>query len=595
MATDNGGGSTFGGRIADRLTDSVVRGKAAITERLAPHWVRVGMGIQDEFFRLTGAEVKNTVGPLWCMIADAPDAPEWLRRTGEFVGRGHGQWQTLLAGTASGAAMGGGLLDLVRNEMAPMIGRLIGSNPNLWLSPTEAAAADVRNLGRGMDWFGIAARSGLDSEHFRVLRALNTTVLGPNEIVELYRRGNLEAQAAVDALERTGFELGQANHLLSLARTYIPLPDAAQMWGRDAITTEELRQLAAIGGFTEKDADRYSELAGEPPAPELLYGAFRRGFINAARLRRGIVQGPIRNEWIDVLEEMAYHSMTPDAAAAAVTQGHMSIEDGEKIGREYGLTPGQFSILVDTSGRPPGLDFAAEAFLRGFLTEAEWEAMFLESSIKNKYIPVMRKMRTRLMPRETATMLLTRGVISEQRCADILRQLGYDADDVEAFIAAATTDRGQPQRDLTLATTRSLFVEYEISEEQATAMLQALGYDDNEVALELTLGMLARERTARNAAITRIRSGFVRGLLSDQDASNAMDALGVRPERRDALLGIWAIEQQTVTRDLTPAQLVSAAKKGIMAPTDALQRLVGQGYAVDDAATLLAISGVNPT
>lgn len=594
MSLDGSPGTSVGGRLAGRLTDQVVRGKAAITERLAPHWVRVGMGVQEEFFRLTGAEVRRTVGPLWAKVADHPDAPDWLRSTTEFVARGHGQWQTLLAGTATGAAMGGGLLDLIRNEMAPVVGRLIAGNPNLWLSPTELAAASTRGLTGSVDEIDLAARSGIDFQQFRILQGLNTTRIAPSEVVELFRRGRMTARQAVDALVLAGFDANTAPDLLALARLHIPLADAGQMWGRGIIDTKELRHLASIQGFTDEDADRYAEASGQPPPPEDLYAAFRRGVINRDRLQRGIQQGPIRVEWFDVLEALTYHSMTPDSAASAVTQGHMTIEEGEAIATEYGLRPGQFTTIVETAGRPPGLEFAAEAYLRGFIDDGEWERMFLESSIKNRYIPVMRKMRTRLMPRETATSLLAKGVITADRCAEILRQLGYDAQDVEAFIAAATTERGAAQRDLSLATTRSLYLEEEITAAQATEMLQALGYDDFEIGLELSLAEIARLRTYRNAVITRIRNGYVKGLITAEVAGTTMDALAVPPGRRDGLLSIWDIERTTVTRDLTPAQIVAAAKKGIIEPAAAANRLIGQGYDEEAAFILLAISGVGP-
>ncbi len=594
MSIDGSPGTSIGGRLAGRLTDQVVRGKASITERLAPHWVRVGMGIQDEFFRLTGTEVKRTVGPLWARVADHPDAPDWLRQTTDFVARGHGQWQTLLAGTATGAAMGGGLLDLVRNEMAPVIGGVISLDPKLWLSPAENAAASVRGLGAGIDYEFDVAKAGLDRERFHVLQALNTTVLAPSEIVELYRRGELDQAFALRLMHRTGMDGDAAKRLLSLARLHIPLADAGQMWGRGIITTRELRDLAHVNGFTDTDADRYAEASGQPPAPEDLYAAFRRGIINRDRLQRGIQQGPIRVEWFDVLEALTYHSMTPDSAASAVTQGHMTLDEGEAIATEYGLRPGQFTTLVETSGRPPGLEFAAEAYLRGFIDDAEWEAMFLESSIKNRYIPVMRKMRTRLMPRETATSLLSKGIITSERCVEILRHHGYDAQDVEAFIFAATTERGAAQRDLSLATARSLYIEEEITAELFAELLGALGYDDFEIGLEIELAETARLRTYRNAVVTRLRNAYVKGLRTQEDASNTLDALGIPPQRRDGLLQIWEIERTTVTRDLTPAQIVAAAKKGIIEPAAAANRLIGQGYDDEAAFILLSISGVAP-
>lgn len=584
--------NTVGARLAGKIVDQVVRGKVAATERLAEHTVRVGMNLQETFFALTGSEIRRTIGPAYAEIADEPAFPDWARETANFVSRGHGQWQTLAAGTLTGAAMGSGLLALFTNALTPGVAAIMSKFPNIRLTPEQAAAVDVRGLNWGANLELEAAGQGINSQRYEALRQLAVATLSPQDIVDLFRRGVFTRADTKRYFNRIGFEGNHATFLLELARTHIDMASAVALINRSALTEDEFIHVAKVNGYTEDDAKRLEELGGEPPEPQLLYGAFRRGIINADRLRRGIVQGPIRNEWFDVLEQMQFHSMTPDTAGAAVTQGHLTIERGRAIAKEYGLNPDDFEVIVETSGRPPGVDFAEEAFNRGFIDDAQWSAMFLESAIKNRYLPVMRQMRTRLVPQETARMLLSKGVIDHDRCAAILKGHGFDPDDIEALIAAGAVDRAQPTRDLSLAAVRELYAEQEIEADVATEMLKALGYDDNEAAWELTLADLARLRAYRNAVVTRIRSGFVKGLIDDQGASAALDALHVPPGRRDSLLQLWLIEQQTVTRDLTPAQLVSAAKKGIIPADVAQARLVGQGYAAEDAATLLAISGV---
>lgn len=589
---DSDQSANLGGKVGGKVADYLSRAYLSTKERSAGHVVRTGMQLQEEFFKLTGAEIRGTVGPLWCKIADHPDAPDWARNTANFIGRGHGQWQTLLAGAATGAVFAGGIGDLVTNELQPTIGAIIASNPNKKLTPEQAAQVVTHGLGWGADLDFEAAMQGINRERFLALQGLATTVLAPEVIVELYRRGELDQAAALRFMTRAGFDGDHAKRLLTLSRQHLTLADAGAMWNRSVITTDELREIARINGYSAQDADRVAEIGGEPPAPEILYAAFRRGLINEDRLRRGITQGPIRTEWFDVIERMQYHSMTPDSAASAVTQGHMPLARGQQIAQEYGLNPDDFAIIVETSGRPPGVEFAGEAFLRGFLTEDQWRKMFLESAIKNEYIDVLRQMRTRLIPQETARSLLSKGVITNARCMEILKQHGFADDDAAALIAGSTVDRSQAQRDLSLSTVRALYVEQVISESDASAMLRALGYDETETAWELALAEIARIRTYRNAVIGRVRAGYVKGLMDDADASNVLDGLAVPPERRNALLEIWEIERTTVTRDLTPAQIVAAAKKGFLGVDAAVSRLVGQGYGDTDARILLSVSGV---
>lgn len=582
----------FGGKLAGKITEQLVRGKLSTAERLAEHHTRLAMNVQEAFFGLTGSEIKRTIGPVWAQIADEPEFPQWARDTGDFLSRGHGQWQTLLAGGLTGAAMGSGLLQLFSNWLTPGIAAIMSKNPFIRLTPEQAAAVEVRGLNWGANLELEAAGQGLNAERYQAIKQLAVQTLSPADVVDLFRRGVFDRGDAKRYFNRIGMEGNHGTMLLELARTHIDMASAVALLNRDGLTAAEFVAVAKINGYSKDDAERLGQLGGEPPAPELLYGAFRRGIIDEGRLRRGIVQGPIRPEWFDVIAAMQYHRMTPDSAASAVTQGHLSLADGQQVAQAYGLLPDDFAIIVETSGRPPGVEFAGEAFNRGLITDDEYSAMFLESAIKNRYLPVMRQMRTRLVPQETARMLLTRGVITRERAAEILKGHGFSPDDAEALILAGEVERSQPTRDLSLSAVRELYAEQEITAEDARAMLIALGFDAVEADWELDLADLARVRTYRNAVVSRVRAGFVKGLIAEGDAITALDTLSVPPGRRDTLLQLWSIEQATVTRDLTPAQVVAAAKKQLLTPAEALARLVGQGYAESDAAVLLALQGV---
>lgn len=582
----------LGGRLGERLAEIVLRAGAITRERQTEHLVRTIMAAQESFFRLTGAEVNRTVGPMWQRVAEAPDAPEWLKATAGFVGAGRGQWATLLAGTASGAVLGGGLMDFINNELLPVTGRLIATNPHGIFSVADAARMAAMDIIGFEQAAGDALHQGLNGERFRDLVRASGTIITLPEVFDLYHRRVIDAERAAALLRRAGYSHDAIGYLMNLQEMLLSPETLAQMWTRSIVDTDTGAALAAQSGLSRDNFLRLTELYGQPPAPEELYTAFRRGIIDADRLRRGIVQGPIRNEWFDVLEAIQFHSMVPEQAASAVTQGHMSVERGQAIAKEYGLNPDDFVTLIETAGLPPGVEFASEAFNRGLITDDEFGTMFLESRIKNRYLPLLRKMRTRLMPQETARSLLAKGVITAERCAEILHGHGFSPDDVEALIAAGSAEKTASARDLSVAQTQALFEEQEIDEATALSMLEALGYDADEAAFLLALADINRVRTFRNAVINRVRSGFVAGLTSEEAARLTLDQLGVRPDRVETLLALWGLEHTTVTRNLTPAQIVNAAKKDKLDPAAALSRLVGQGYAEADARILLALSGV---
>ncbi len=592
MATNRDREDQVAGKIAGRVAEYLANIHLATKERATGLVVKQVMAAQHEFFRLVGSEIRATVSPVWDALAAQPESPDWLKRTGDFVGAGRGQWAAMLGGTATGAAMGGGLITLLSNEMAPGIGAMMAANPMMRLSPETIALAKARGLIVHIDPVKEAANNGINRERFDILTALNTQVMGPEVIVELFRRGLVDRDFAKILFHRAGFDVDHGGRLLQLARTHISMADASSMWNRSIIDDDALVHIGAVNGYTRDDALAYRELGGEPPAPEVLYTAFRRGFIDTDRLRRGIVQGPIRNEWFDVLEKLQFRSMTPEQAAGAVTQGHLDADRGQQIAREYGLNPDDFEVLIETAGAPPGVEFASEAYNRGFITDDEFGSMFLESRIKNRYLPLLRRMRQRLMPQETARSMLAKGAMSAERCAEILAAHGYGPDDVAVFIDAATTERTTATRDLSLSTILELYAEQEIPPETATDLIVGLGYDATEAEWLIGLADVRRVRTFRNAVITRVKNGYVKGFFDDQIAGTTLDGLGVPPTRRDTLLALWGIERDTVTKDLTPAQIVAAAKKELMDTNTAVSRLVGQGYDQGDAVILLQLSSV---
>lgn len=579
--------SDLGAGVAGKLADVVVRSKTAATERLAPHYARVGAQILESFFDLTGGEVKATVAPVWAMVADHPDAPDWLRRTGAFVARGHGQWQTLLAGTATGAAMGGGLGALITNEMNPAILPLIADNPHGVLAPADAAAVTARHIEVPWSPSHEARYTGIDASRFDALVALQSTVMSYVEVLDLLNRGAFTDGSALNAMLRAGWDRDQAALVLRLRRQLLSVQDLAAMANRNIVTDEQGRELAALTGWTGQDFDRFNLLGGEPPDLQSVILAWRRGIITENDVNRAIIQGPIRKEWIPTVKALQWDPLPLTEAADAVNQGHLSMAAATAIAAQNGLQAKDFAVIVDNAGIPPGPQEALDWVNRGLITEGEFRTAFLESRIKNKYIDLYLKSRTAVIPAETVGVMLRRGVITTDRAVALWVEHGYTDQDAADLAANASAAKTASTRDLTQAQVVALYADREITTDEATAMLAALGYDDTEVSWVLDLADLNRFARLSAALISKVRSQYVTRHITAETALTTLDASGINPDQRDDLMTLWNLERDVITKDLTPAQIVAAAKGGNMDPATALDRLVGQGYAPDDARILL--------
>jgi hypothetical protein len=171
----------------------------------------------------------------------------------------------------------------------------------------------------------------------------------------------------------------------------------------------------------------------------------------------------------------------------------------------------------------------------------------------------------------------------------LLRKQGVPMELVPAYLSEASSNKTKAAKELTESTISALFQEFAIDESLAADLLQNLRYTPDEAEFVILSWQLAREMKYRNTAISTVHSQFTAHKISESDASLLLDSFRVPTEQRDALLRLWAIEARARVQILTPAQVKSAMKKGIIEPQEAVTRLVTTGYTQQDAEIFLSI------
>lgn len=584
IVSDPGGG--IAGKLAKIVSDATVYSK----QRMGPNSKAVALQVLHDFTNLMSDESKDAIGPLLKKISDDPDLTPETRALVDFMLLKRGQWQALAASSATGVAFAGGIVNLLTNELNPVILRLIAANPNNVLSPADAAAAEARGIAGPPTWDVEANKSGIDDTRFARLVEMNHAFPAVTHILDMVNRGTIGENVARDYLRRHGFQEREAQNIIATRRYIITPADLGAMWNRSIVSTDEGARIAAQSGVSKEDWLRIIELGGEPLPPADLGEAFRRGFIDTDRYRRGIVQGPIRNEWFDVLDKLQFSRMSTVDAADAVNQGHLTLEQGKRIAHENGLTPDDFTVLIESAGTPPGIDFATEALNRGLISDEEFRSMFLESRIKNKYFPLLIAMRIRLIPQETVRLLYRNGVYPHDKALATLQAHGFSPDDAAALLSLEETRQDETTRELTRAQIVDMYDEQILDAATARELLVSLGYAESNVELMMALADIKRTQRFVNAAITRVRSAYITGKIDDIEVSGQLDALQVSPQQRDELLAIWDIDRTTITKTLTPAQIRQAFKKTLITEEDAFARLVAQGYDETDAGLFLQLT-----
>lgn len=583
--------SSLGGRLAGRIASTVVQAALQAKAQGGGHTQAVAQTVLRDFTNHVSDEIRSTMGPLWRRLAADPNTPESFQPVLHALGHDTGQAWAFVGGLTASTVMSGGLLDLIVNELAPMTHAGIASNPHGVLSPTDAATAYATGRNSNVDLEFDMAAQGLDQNRRNVLIKLAEASISPDVILDLVRRGTIGTQDARGLLGRLGYREADITRLLEQVKQHLTPEQAAAGWARNSVTEDETNKIGVKFGL-DGDAMRVlRDLAGEPPSPEELLFAWRRGIIDEKAVDRGIVQGPIRNEWIPVVKALQWLPLPVSEAANAVNQGHMTLAEGQKVATENGFKADAFKVIVDNAGIPPGPQEALDWVNRGYITEQEFREIFLESRIKNKYIDLYLKSRYEVMPPETIRLMYSRGALSKEDALHRLMQRGYSPGDAAIIIDGAVADKVEKTRDLTVAQILALRAEGLIASDDALAFLEALGYDPEEALLVTELADLQRTTTYVRAALNRTKASYIAGRLSEIDAGAVIDQLGLPAEFKDQAFALWDLERTTVTKGLTPAQIVSAVKKGVIDVESGVNRLVGQGYATEDAHVLLLIGG----
>lgn len=583
-------GGSIGARLGRLVADAIVHTRA----ETAPTLVGVGEQIFTRATNHVSDEVRGVMGGVFRQVAQSPTTSPELKGLFTALGTQRGQAWAWIGGTATGAAMGGGLMNLITNELNPVILPMIAGNPHGILSPSDAARAYARGLGNPPNWADEARKGGIDQNRFNALVVLNATYPGAPEVLELLNRGRITEASAMDLLRLNGYPEHESTLILALRRSVLSPPDLAQMWNRDIVDMDEGTRLAAMSGMGAQDFQRMTELGGEPPDTTSLILAWRRGIITEAQVDRALVQGPMRKEWIPVIKGLQEEPLSPSDAASAVTQGYLTVEEGARRAALYGISAEDFGLIVKSAGLPPGLEFAGEARNRGLITEEQWKTMFLESRIKNEYIPLMAAMRVNLIPAETVRMMYRLGVYPRDAARTTLMGHGYTAVDADAMLALEDIRQTEETKSLSSSQVISLYLDELVSRETAGEMLAASGYGTEETEWRLAMADVDKMRRFVNAVVTKVKAAYVAARIPVNDAISLLDQAGIAASQRDAMIDLWDIERETVSAQLTTAQIQSALKKDFITAAGAYERFLGRGYSAADAAILVRLAGGTP-
>lgn len=361
------------------------------------------------------------------------------------------------------------------------------------------------------------------------------------------------------------------------------------------VTDEQSAAIEALySGINESRFSTMVQQTGNPPGPGELLDMLRRNIIDDAKFEHGVRQGYIKTEWVEQIRAFRWQLLNVGEAVAGVVQNHIDEGVAHNVAAAHGITPADFQVMVDNAGNPPGPMEMLNLLNRGVMNRDEVVQGMRESRLKNKYIDALLQLAVRKVPMRTITTLITHGAIDDGRAIAMLRELGYVAEDAQAIVTAAHFAKAAPQRELSMATIKQLYVEHMISRDDAIADMVRLNYTPQVAAQILDLADHDISTRDQRATITKIRNAYLSRRIDRANAAGDLDAIGLPATQRDAALKLWDLDRDNQVALLTPAQIVHAGKVELFSPDEVLGQLTARGYSDADAMVLAMLGGAIP-
>lgn len=496
----------------------------------------------------------------------------------------------------SGFGIGWVLGNLAFNAINPLMVPINNAVGNLAqtaiFDPQTAANLQARGIIGDAYGRSEAAGGNMSGEHYDKL--VDAAMQRPSmvDLFDMWNRGVIDETTVDDTLAHLTLPSFWYERVKHLRWQLLSGADLALANLRGEMDDATLQAYAARIGVSSDDMKTLIANTGEPPGPEQLMEALRRGFIDDARFQRGIRQSRIRNEWIDVETELRYSPMSVADAIRAVVENYLSDEQGRAIAEQNGLLPEHWEPMRESWGRPLSQLQMVQLYHRGLVTEDEILQAGRESDIKDKYIGFAVELGRHLVPERSIVSMLQHGVVSHEAAHTMLVQQGFNDTDAERLIALGAAQHRSTAKELSRADIVGMYENSLLNAIQARDHLMKLGYPQADAEAMLKLADVKAKASLLRATQRAIEASYRAHHLTEREAVNQLERAGMDHTQAQGLVDIWTQERGTAARSLTEAQILSLGEHGLISVDETRDRLVGYGLNRSDADLLLQLHGI---
>lgn len=385
----------------------------------------------------------------------------------------------------------------------------------------------------------------------------------------------------------------------------VPLspPLLADLVVRNVMSDADATNYAKQSGVSPEDFARMVKNAGEPPSPQEMLAAYRRGLVplhgrgpDEVSVEQAVAESRLFTKYTDTIIGLSDVPIGVADAVDAVVESQITFDQGAAIAYLSGISRDNFNILYHTRGNPPSPTELLELWKRGIidLNGTGQDAVTVEQGIaegatKNKWFKPLTELARYVPPPRTIVAMVREGSIDDAAALAFLRESGLTDELAGAYLTSAHHQKTATERQLTVANIAALYKDSFIDATEAAQLLALLKYSTEDAAFLIDLWGFEALQAKTRTAVSRIHSLYVAHKIDATEASTTLDSLGIPAAGRDEMLTVWNLERDANVPILTRVEIVDAWYYDVLTTAEADARLEALGWSAEDAAILRGI------
>lgn len=490
-------------------------------------------------------------------------------------------------------------IDGLEEHTAPLIGPFLQHVLEATNAPPEVRAFLAEGIGPTQAFSGILTQIFA----YGVANQILTAGLTP------YMASLLQDSWSHGVAEGTGLPISPADIATGVIRGIVPGTVS------DVPIPEWAAPEAAKSGTSHEQMQYLADITGMPPDATSLFEMIRRGIIDEAQLTEALKQSDLRDQWIPSFSKVRYITLTPADIVRATVQSQMvDVAMPEGVTSEVGTpppgagpgyaagaawaqalgleppgwvngNPDWFRILYDTYGRPPGPVEMGRAANRGFIPwegqgpeELSFAQAISESDVKDKYIPLLKKLAVYYPPNGEIKTMVMHGAITDEQAIALWQANGVTLEIANAYLYLAKTERITQEKAIAKGDILSMVKEQILDDAQATELLADVGYRGDDAALLIKMAHYQYSLEVLRRTVGRISTLYVQHKVDDAAARSALGQVGLANDAIDSLMQSLSAERAAAVIVPTGSQVASAMYYKVIDQETAMQLLEDLGY-----------------